>query len=90
MRAIIIFKPVEPLLQREKIILTWTARGKTRKEIGQLIGLSDETVQDYLEKTLHKLNAVNKTNAVSLAQSFGFITPYAVVYNKKLNAKNTP
>ncbi|MFA4993973.1 MAG: helix-turn-helix transcriptional regulator [Bdellovibrionales bacterium] len=69
---------IEPLTAREAEILTWTARGKTRKEISDIVCLSEETVKDYHRKISNKLNAVNKANAVSIACTLGLISPYAI------------
>ena len=66
----------QSLSHREIEILSWTARGKTRKEISRLISISEETVKEYFEKILIKLNAVNKTHAVSIAAALGSISLY--------------
>lgn len=71
-----VLQSTDKLTRRETEILTWSARGKTRAEISIMLSLSEETVKDYLAKILRKLNAVNKTHAVSIACILGLIEPY--------------
>lgn len=65
---------IEDLTRREIEILSWTARGKSRKEVSVLLSLSENTVKDYYEKIQRKLNAANKTHAVSIAAALGKIS----------------
>lgn len=58
---------------REKEVLRWTADGKTSSEIGQLLNLSTATVNFHINKTLAKLNAINKTQAVVKAIVLGLL-----------------
>lgn len=67
---------LETLTPREVEVMTWTAHGKTRVEISIILSISEETVKDYIENACRKLNAVNKTQAVSKAISFGLINPF--------------
>lgn len=82
--------PIEPLTAREAEILTWTARGKTRKEIADLVCLSEETVKDYHRKISSKLNAVNKAHAVSIACTLGLISPYTIEGTRCFEQTRTP
>lgn len=61
--------------QRELEVLTWTARGKTRRDIAAILQISDETVKDHLERACARLGAVNKTHAVARALKADLITP---------------
>jgi DNA-binding CsgD family transcriptional regulator len=63
------------LAPREIEVITWTARGKTRWEISQILSISEETVKDYLENACKKLGATNKTHATALALVHGLIRP---------------
>lgn len=63
------------LAPREIEIMTWTARGKTRWEISEILTLSEETVKDYLEHACKKLGATNKTHATAVALVHGLILP---------------
>lgn len=67
-------KSHQQLSPREIEILEWTARGKTRRDVSKLLNISDETVKEYFENILRKLNAANKTHAVSIAAALGVIT----------------
>ena len=62
------------LNEREKEILCWTADGKTSSEIGQILNLSVATINFHINKTLLKLNAVNKTQAVVKAIVLGLLS----------------
>lgn len=57
-------QPNITLSHREKEVLNWTGDGKTASEIGQILSLSQSTVNFHLRKAMFKLNAPNKTNAV--------------------------
>jgi DNA-binding CsgD family transcriptional regulator len=58
---------------RELDCLRLTADGKTSEEIGRLLGLSRHTTDQYLNSACQKLNAVNRTQAVSKAMRTGLI-----------------
>lgn len=57
----------ELLTEREVACLTWTAAGKTSAEIAEILGLSEHTVNHYLNRATRKLDAVNRTQAVAKA-----------------------
>jgi DNA-binding CsgD family transcriptional regulator len=61
------------LTAREIEILTWTARGKTRWEISEILSLSEETVKTHLTHAAQKLGVSNKAHAVSIALNYGII-----------------
>lgn len=58
--------PVEevPLTAREIEVLRWTADGKTSSEVGQIMNISERTVNFHINNSLEKLSAVNKTACV--------------------------
>jgi LuxR family quorum sensing-dependent transcriptional regulator len=62
-----------PLTERERECLVWTSSGKTSVEIARILGLSEHTVNHYLNNAARKLDAVNRTQAVALAIRHGFI-----------------
>lgn len=64
----------DPLTDREIDCLTWTAAGKTSAEIAEILGLSEHTVNHYLNRTTKKLDTVNRTQAVAKALRIGIIT----------------
>ncbi|MEM5495009.1 helix-turn-helix transcriptional regulator [Hoeflea sp. AS16] len=66
-------KPDSPLTERERECLVWTSVGKTSIEIAQILGLSEHTVNHYLNNAARKFDAVNRTQAVAHGLRFGFI-----------------
>ena len=62
------------LSQREFDVLEQIARGKSNKEIGQLLYLSEHTVKNYVKAILKKLNASGRTEAIATAVRRGLIT----------------
>ncbi len=56
-----------PLTQREADVLLWIAKGKTNREIGQILEMSPRTVNKHLEQIFKKLGVENRTSAAALA-----------------------
>ncbi len=83
-------QPSEPLTPRENEVLTLTAYGKTRSEIGHILEVSEETVKTHLEHACIKLCAVNKTHAATIAIVLGLIAPYRNVELVKVNLLSMP
>ena len=65
--------PVETLTKREIEILTHVGYGKTNKEIGKELFISDRTVQGHLKNVYAKLNVTTRTEAVTVALQHGLI-----------------
>jgi len=61
------------LTAREREVLCWTAEGKTACEIGQILSISERTVNFHVNNILEKLAATNKVQAVVKAISAGLI-----------------
>ncbi len=61
------------LTLREKQILSLSARGLTRLDIGQNIHLSPHTVDFHIRSSMRKLKANNITSAVAMAFRQGLI-----------------
>lgn len=59
---------------RELECLEWTAIGKTSWEISIILGISESTVSFHLRNATAKLNANNRTHAVSISLKKGLIT----------------
>lgn len=55
------------LSARELEVLRWTSQGKTSIEIGQILSLSDHTVNAYMTNAIKKLDCVNRTQLVAKA-----------------------
>jgi LuxR family quorum sensing-dependent transcriptional regulator len=67
-------RPGEGLTEREIDCLNWTAAGKTSAEISEILGLSEHTVNHYLNRATRKLDTVNRTQAVAKALRTGIIS----------------
>ncbi len=68
--------PPMPLTPREQECLRWTADGKTSWEIGQLLSMSERTVNFHLSNSMSKLDVCNRQHAVAKAVLRGLISPY--------------
>jgi len=55
------------LTQREAEVLLWTARGKSNRDIGEILTLSPRTVNKHLEQIFAKLGVENRTAASAIA-----------------------
>lgn len=65
---------VEGLTDREIDVLKQAVNGLTNKQIGQHLFISDRTVQGHLQNIYQKLGVNSRTEAVSTALKYGFIT----------------
>jgi DNA-binding CsgD family transcriptional regulator len=59
------------LSARERECLGWVAAGKTTDEVATILGLSIETVRIYLKRTMRKLDANTRSQAVAKAYRMG-------------------
>jgi LuxR family transcriptional regulator, quorum-sensing system regulator BjaR1 len=55
------------LSPRERQILGWIAFGRSSKDIGSIMSISEHTVNDHIANAVHKLEANNRTEAVMRA-----------------------
>jgi LuxR family transcriptional regulator len=62
-----------PLTSREAEVLRWTGDGKTSREIGDIMHISEHTANFHIKNSLVKLNAANKTAAVVKALMLGML-----------------
>jgi LuxR family quorum sensing-dependent transcriptional regulator len=53
--------------------LAWVARGKSAKEIGELLAITKRTADEHVTAAIRKLGALNRTHAVAIALSKGLI-----------------
>ena len=51
------------LTQREAEVLVWIAKGKSNRDIGEILGLSSRTVNKHLEQIYVKLGVENRASA---------------------------
>jgi DNA-binding NarL/FixJ family response regulator len=56
-----------PITLREAEVLVWIARGKSNRDIGEILGLSPRTVNKHLEQVFAKLGVENRASAAALA-----------------------
>jgi DNA-binding NarL/FixJ family response regulator len=57
------------LTTREGEVLSWLSKGKTNRDIAQILGLSPRTVDKHLEQIYAKLGVDNRTAAATIAVS---------------------
>ena len=65
---------VDGLTDREIDVLQQAVKGLTNKQIGQVLFISDRTVQGHLQNIYQKLDVNSRTEAVSTALQYGMIT----------------
>jgi DNA-binding NarL/FixJ family response regulator len=68
------FSAMPELSPRKLEILNLVAKGLSNKEIGQIVGVSSETVKDHVAKILEAVGASTRAEAVSMAINLGLIT----------------
>lgn len=56
------------LTARETEVLLWVARGKTNRDIAEILGMSPRTVNKHLEHVFEKLGVETRTAAAAAAQ----------------------
>jgi DNA-binding NarL/FixJ family response regulator len=64
-RLMVAFK----LTQRESEVLNWVIKGKTNRDIGEILGTSPRTINKHLEHVFVKLGVETRTSAAALAMS---------------------
>ena len=55
------------LTSREAEVLSWLSKGKTNRDIAQILGLSPRTIDKHLEQIYAKLGVENRTAAAAMA-----------------------
>lgn len=63
----------DALTEREIATLSLAAVGKSNREIGRHLGLSEETVKGHMKAIFSKLSAADRTHAVTIAARRGII-----------------
>lgn len=59
------------LTSREGEVLGWLSKGKSNRDIAQILGLSPRTVDKHLEQIYSKLGVENRTAAAAIAMNVG-------------------
>lgn len=67
--------PLAQLAQRELEVLRLVAGGRSNKEIGLALDLTENTVKTYVREILSKLDVVDRTQAALLAVRYGLVRP---------------
>lgn len=62
-----------PLTEREKEILTAVSNGESSREIAEKLGLTDQTVRNYMTALLRKIGARTRGQAAALALRNGWL-----------------
>jgi len=62
-----IIKEYFSITQREAEVFLWLAKGKTNREIAQILEMSPRTVNKHLEQLFKKLGVDNRTSAATMA-----------------------
>jgi LuxR family quorum sensing-dependent transcriptional regulator len=57
------------LTAREREVLRWIAVGKTQSEVGEILSISERTVEEHLRNARTKLGTVTTAHSVALALS---------------------
>jgi DNA-binding response OmpR family regulator/DNA-binding CsgD family transcriptional regulator len=57
------------LTERESEVLLWISKGKTNREVAQILTMSPRTVNKHLEQIFNKLQVDNRTSAAGAALS---------------------
>jgi DNA-binding CsgD family transcriptional regulator len=65
--------PIRPLSQRELEVLRWTREGKSAWAVGQILHISEHTVNYFLRQAMRKLKTSSKLVAVHLAIRLGLL-----------------
>ena len=63
------------LSERERQVLKYMANGRSNKEIGETLCISESTVKAHVRSILTKLNAMGRTEAIAIAIKRGLINP---------------
>ncbi len=68
---------VQRLTPRELEVLHWAYIGKTNWEIGTLLGITEFTVKNHMRSIMQKMQASNRTHAVTKAVDAKLLLPLA-------------
>jgi DNA-binding NarL/FixJ family response regulator len=60
-------QPLPALTPRETEVLTWLAKGKTNRDIAEILGMSHRTVNKHLEHIFQKLGVETRSAAAAMA-----------------------
>jgi len=61
------------LSDRERECMVLAAQGKSDREIGEKLGLSEKTVDEYIQRVKHKFEVSSRVEAIVWALKLGLI-----------------
>jgi LuxR family maltose regulon positive regulatory protein len=64
---------IEPLSEREQVVLRLAAAGLTNREIADSLSISAETVKKHMGAIFGKLSVANRTEAAAKARGLGLL-----------------
>ncbi|MTD53484.1 helix-turn-helix transcriptional regulator [Amycolatopsis pithecellobii] len=64
---------VDPLTERERAVLERVALGRTNRQVGEELYISEKTVSVHLSRVMAKLGATRRTEAVAIAYERGLL-----------------
>lgn len=67
--------PIKPLTSRETEVILWISRGLTYGQIGERLGIQDDTIKKHMQSIFEKLGATNGPHAAAVAIIHGLIVP---------------
>jgi DNA-binding NarL/FixJ family response regulator len=62
-----------PLTQREREVVKLLASGKTYKQVARALRVSQSTIRNHLHNVYHKLEVVDRAQAVIVSREHGWI-----------------
>ena len=65
----------DPFTPRERSVLELVAEGRTNRQVGAALFISEKTVSVHLSRVMAKLGATSRTEAVSAAYARGLLAP---------------
>ena len=65
--------PLRPLTNRQLEILFNVAQGRTNRQVGEQLGISERTVRNHIGVILKRLSTSDRTHAVVVAIGNGWI-----------------
>ncbi|MGB3288256.1 MAG: helix-turn-helix transcriptional regulator [Burkholderiaceae bacterium] len=65
---------MEPLTHREQSCLQWAALGKTSREMGIILGLTERTVNFHIHNACRKLGVHGRQAAITAALQGGLLS----------------
>ncbi|HET9141333.1 helix-turn-helix transcriptional regulator, partial [Actinophytocola sp.] len=64
---------LDPFTPRERAVLAQVALGRTNRQVGSELFISEKTVSVHLSRVMAKLGATNRAEAVALAYERGLL-----------------